>query len=113
MKPNSEQQPTPAERAAARDLGSDRLERIRDALGDRAWHELSLDDLARAAGLTRMTFHRRGISREMVRDGLVQLLVSQYESAALPALTSSADAPESACAWHSSPCVRSKSTISV
>jgi AcrR family transcriptional regulator len=83
-----------ADRAAARGLGSDRLERIRDALGDRAWHELSLDDLARAAGLTRMTFHRRGISRDMVRDGLVELLVSEYEAAALPALTSSADAPE-------------------
>ncbi len=82
------------DQAAARVLGSDRLERIRDALGDRTWHELSLDDLARAAGLTRMTFHRRGISRDMVRDGLVELLVSEYEAAALPALTSSADAPE-------------------
>jgi AcrR family transcriptional regulator len=80
--------------AATRRLESDRLERIRDALGDRAWHELSLDDLARAAGLTRMTFHRRGISRDMVRDGLVELLVSEYEAAALPALSSSADAPE-------------------
>lgn len=85
---------TATERVAAMRLGSDRLERIRDALGDRAWHELSLDDLARAAGLTRMTFHRRGISRDMVRDGLVELLVSEYEAAALPALSSSADAPE-------------------
>src|ERR1700744_5415003 len=80
--------------APTRRLGADRLERIRDALGDRAWHELSLDDLARAAGLTRMTFHRRGISRDMVRDGLVELLVSEYEAAALPALSSPADAPE-------------------
>jgi AcrR family transcriptional regulator len=79
---------------ATRRLEADRLERIRDALGDRPWHELSLDDLARAAGLTRMTFHRRGISRDMVRDGLVELLVSEYEAAALPALSSSADAPE-------------------
>lgn len=30
----------------------------------------------------------------MVRDGLVELLVSEYEAAALPALSSSADAPE-------------------
>jgi hypothetical protein len=77
-----------------RHLETGRLERIRDALGDRPWHELNLDELAHAAGLTGMTLHRRGISREMVRDGLAELLASEYEGAALPALSSPAAAPD-------------------
>jgi AcrR family transcriptional regulator len=75
-------------------LEVERIRQIRDELGDRPWHELALDELARSAGLSRMTFHRRGISREDILTGLAELLESEYQQAALLALTSLAPAPE-------------------
>ncbi|HUY59752.1 MAG TPA: hypothetical protein VMV16_08590 [Solirubrobacteraceae bacterium] len=75
-------------------LEIERIRRIRDELGRRPWHELALDELARSAGLSRMTLHRRGISRADILAGLGELLESEYQAAALPALASLAPAPE-------------------
>jgi AcrR family transcriptional regulator len=75
-------------------LETERIRQIRDELGGRPWHELALDELARSAGLSRMTLHRRGISREDILTGLGELLESEYQQAALTALTSLAPAPE-------------------
>lgn len=72
----------------------ERLERIRDELGDRPWHELGVEDLARAAGLSRMTLHRRGIGKEEVREALGELLAEEFRDAALPALAAEGPAPE-------------------
>lgn len=72
----------------------ERLERIRDELGDRPWHELGIEDLAGAAGLSRMTLHRRGIGKEEMREGLGNLLAEEFQAASLDALSSPAAAPE-------------------
>lgn len=75
-------------------LEVERIRRIRDELGHRDWRELALDDLARSAGLSRMTLHRRGITREQILAELAKLLESEYQQAVLPALSSLARAPQ-------------------
>lgn len=75
-------------------METERLERIRDTLGHRSWHELGIEELAGAAGLSRMTLHRRGITKDGLREGLAELLTAEHRAAALPALTSDAPAPE-------------------
>lgn len=73
-------------------LEKERLEFIRDGLGDRPWHELSIEELATAAGLSRMTLHRRGISKDDLRDALTGLLIEEHQACVVPALTSPGDA---------------------
>jgi AcrR family transcriptional regulator len=74
-------------------LAIERVERIRDEVGHRSWHELGLEELARAAGLSRMTLNRRGITKDQILEDLAALLASEYQAAALPALTALAPAP--------------------
>ncbi len=75
-------------------LERERVRQIRDQLGHRSWHELALEELARSAGLSRMTLHRRGISREHILGALAELLESEYRQAALPALSAISPAPQ-------------------
>ncbi|MBN8867182.1 MAG: TetR/AcrR family transcriptional regulator [Solirubrobacterales bacterium] len=75
-------------------LERERLEFIRDRLGDRRWHELSIEELASAAGLSRMTLHRRGISKDDLRDALTQLLAEEHKECVVPALTAPGDAKD-------------------
>ncbi len=75
------------------DLERERLESIRDQLGRRPWHELSIEEIAGAAGLSRMTLHRRGIGKEDIGAALTDLLQEEYQLAVLPALSSREPAP--------------------
>jgi AcrR family transcriptional regulator len=75
-------------------LETERLRRIRDELGHRPWHELKIDELAHAAGLSRMTLHRRGVAKEDIAHGLRRLLAEEHAASALPALTASGPADE-------------------
>lgn len=75
-------------------LETERLRQIRDQIGDRAWRDVALDELARASGLSRMTLYRRGITKDVIADGLAGLLATEYQEAAVPALVSPAPAPE-------------------
>lgn len=75
-------------------LSTGELEQVRDAIGHRPWHALTADDLATAAGVSRMTLHRRGIRKPDIARGLGSLLEAQYAQAALPALSSTAPGPE-------------------
>jgi AcrR family transcriptional regulator len=75
-------------------LEIERVRRIRDEVGHRPWHELGLEELARAAGVSRMTLHRHGIDKDSIRASLSELLISEYQAGALPALTSSEPAAE-------------------
>jgi AcrR family transcriptional regulator len=72
----------------------ERLERIRDELGGLRWHELSIEELAAAAGLSRMTLHRRGIGKEELREALAELLAEEFRGAALPALAAGGPATD-------------------
>jgi AcrR family transcriptional regulator len=71
-----------------------RLERIRDRLADRDWRDVTTEELAEAAGLSRMTLHRRGIAKDAVLAELGRLLEREYVEAVFPALVASAPAPE-------------------
>lgn len=76
-----------------RDSGLDpeRIERIRDALGGRDWHAVTLSDLADAAGLSRMTLHRRGIGKDEVLRQIGALMVQDHRDAIYPALVADGD----------------------
>jgi AcrR family transcriptional regulator len=67
-------------------LTVDELDRLRDGLRLRAWPEVTTDDLARAAGVSRMTLHRRGVSKQDVLDRLGDALAAEHREALLPAL---------------------------
>ncbi len=75
-------------------LDDQRILQLRDAVGQRRWSEVSLEELAQAAGISRMTLHRRGVGRDEILQALGDLLESEHSQAALPALTSLAPAPE-------------------
>ncbi len=78
----------------ATSIEKERVERIRDQLGDRRWHELSIEELAAAMQLSRMTLHRRGIDKDALREALAELLAEEFRAAALPALSAAGPAPE-------------------
>lgn len=75
-------------------LDQARLAQIRDRLGHRSWADLTLDELAGAAGVSRVTLHRWGVGRDDIRAGLTRLLEAEYRDAAIPALLSSEPAPD-------------------
>jgi AcrR family transcriptional regulator len=63
-----------------------RLEQVRDRLRDRDWREVTTEELARAAGVSRMTLHRRGLAKAEVLAQLGAQLESEHREAALAAL---------------------------
>jgi AcrR family transcriptional regulator len=73
-------------------LSTEQLDHIRDAVRTTHWHDVRLEDIAGAAGLSRMTLHRRGVGKDDVLDRLAALLESEHQRAALPALTAPGDA---------------------
>ena len=45
-------------------LTTDQLDGVREAARDRRWHEVRLEDIAAAAGVSRMTLHRQGVGKD-------------------------------------------------
>jgi AcrR family transcriptional regulator len=70
------------------------LERIRDHLPAREWAAITTTDLADASGLSRMTLHRRGITKEDVLERLGEQLVADYREALFGPLTAPGAARE-------------------
>ena len=70
------------------------LDRIRDGLPPREWAAITVADLAAAAGLSRMTLHRRGIGKDEVLAQLGARLQQDYAGALLGALTAEGSARE-------------------
>ena len=66
------------------------LDRVRERLRDRDWRDVTVEDLADALGMSRMTLHRRGISKDVLLAQLAGVLEDEYREAILPALVSSA-----------------------
>jgi AcrR family transcriptional regulator len=51
------------------------------------WREATLERIATEAGVSRMTLHRRGVTREGLLSGLTQRLEDEYRAGMWPALT--------------------------
>jgi AcrR family transcriptional regulator len=73
-------------------LTAEQLDRVREAARGRRWHEVRLEDIAAAAGVSRMTLHRQGVGKDTVLAGLATLLEAEHQRATLPALTAPGDA---------------------
>jgi AcrR family transcriptional regulator len=80
--------------AVAPDLEPPRLEQIRDRLRERDWRDVTTEELARAAGVSRMTLHRRGLDKAQVLGQLGRQLEAEHREAAFAALLARAPARE-------------------
>jgi AcrR family transcriptional regulator len=65
------------------------LEGARRALQLHGWEGATLQRLADEAGVSRMTLHRRGVSRDALLAALAEQLEREYREALWPALTAS------------------------
>jgi AcrR family transcriptional regulator len=63
------------------------VEGARRVLAERGWHEATMERIAQASGISRMTLHRRGVTRATVLDALARRLEADYRAALWPALT--------------------------
>jgi AcrR family transcriptional regulator len=70
------------------------LAAARQAVERHGWRETTLERIAGEAGLSRMTLHRRGVTRAAVLAGLGSLLEDEYRAALWPALTAPGSARE-------------------
>ena len=70
------------------------LTAARQAVERHGWRETTLERIAGEAGLSRMTLHRRGVTRAAVLDGLARVLEGEYRDALWPALTGPGSARE-------------------
>jgi len=73
-------------------LDPEMLLQVRDRLSARDWRSVTVAELAAAAGLSRMTLHRRGITKEQVLAELGARLQAEYREAMFAALTASGSA---------------------
>ncbi len=64
----------------------------RRAIELHGWQDATLERIAAEAGTSRMTLHRRGVTREGILAALAASLEEQYRSAMWPALTAPGDA---------------------
>lgn len=70
------------------------LAAARKAIERHGWRDTTLERIADEAGLSRMTLHRRGVTREAVLDSLAQAFEAEYRGAMWPALTAPGSARE-------------------
>src|SRR5690242_4826347 len=70
------------------------LSAARQAIERHGWREATLERIAGEAGVSRMTLHRRGVTRGAVLAGLASLLEQEYRAALWPALTAPGNARE-------------------
>ncbi len=78
----------------ATELDSRLLDGARRALERHGWEGATLQRLADEAGVSRMTLHRRGVSRESLLAALGEQLERDYREAFWPALTAPGSALE-------------------
>jgi len=72
----------------------DLLDGGRAALRHHGWAGATLERIARAAGRSRVTLHRRGVTKDAILDALVARAVTAYRDALWPALTAPGSAAE-------------------
>jgi AcrR family transcriptional regulator len=70
------------------------LDGARRTIAQYGWQGATLQRLADESGVSRMTLHRRGVSRELLLGALAGQLEREYREALWPALTASGSALE-------------------
>src|SRR3954469_1217322 len=70
------------------------LAAARQAIERHGWRDATLERIADEAGLSRVTLHRRGVTREAVLQRLAQAVEAKYRGAWWPALTAPGSARE-------------------
>jgi AcrR family transcriptional regulator len=70
------------------------LDRARRTIERHGWQGATLQRLAEESGVSRMTLHRRGVSRELLLRALGEQLEREYREALWPALTAPGSALE-------------------
>jgi AcrR family transcriptional regulator len=83
-----------AKRATAAQIDPSLLDGARRAVERHGWEGLTLQRLADEAGLSRMTLHRRGVSRDALLAALAEQLEREYREALWPAMTAPGTALE-------------------
>lgn len=68
-------------------LSEDVLRAAAEVLAEHGWHELTLERVASAVGLSRVTLYRRGVSKENLVAALVARAARGWQAAMWPALT--------------------------
>lgn len=63
------------------------LEAAHRVIERHGWEGATLERIAAEAGVSRMTLHRRGVSRDALRHALGERLEARHDDAMLPALT--------------------------
>lgn len=63
------------------------LDGARRALAKHGWAGATLERIAAEAGVSRVTLHRRGVSKDAIFERLTDAAVDQYRAALWPALT--------------------------
>lgn len=80
--------------AARAQPGADLLEAARSAFRQFGYHGATLERIATAAGLSRVTLHRRGVSKDALLAALADQATEDYRAALWPALTAPGTARE-------------------
>jgi len=63
-------------------------------LAEHGWHDFTLERVADAAGLSRVTLYRRGISKDLLLEALTVGAAQAWQAALWPALTGRGNAAE-------------------
>jgi AcrR family transcriptional regulator len=64
------------------------------ALAKHGWAAVTLERIAEEAGISRVTLHRRGVSKDALLGRLAERAIDEYRAAMWPALTGPGDAAE-------------------
>jgi AcrR family transcriptional regulator len=60
-------------------------------LAEHGWHDFTLERVAQAAGISRVTLHRRGVTKDVLLDALVVGAAQAWQVALWPAMTGQGD----------------------
>lgn len=73
-------------------LDDDVLRAAATVIAEHGWHDFTLERVADAAGLSRVTLYRRGVTRDLLIDALTVGAAQAWQAALWPALTGAGNA---------------------